>query len=310
MSKVEEATPIIRAATDADWPAIHALIRAAEPVDRAGLVNVDGSVRWQPLASWEIVVAEDHGVPVGYAGILWPTQDNCHAMTLRIHPAYRGQGFGTRLGHYLVERAQQRGIGLMGEYQSYQPLASSFIRRFGGQEIGRWHEMVADPLPQHVSAPALPEGYRLRHAVAGRDEAAFADVFGDTFREHRFLSPPSVEDVRERWGSPLFDGDRVALAEYAGDVVGVSVIRPVAIYRGDQLVSAGVIGPVGVRTAHRQRGLARALVLDNLRYGRQAGWETASLSVDEINHNAQALYRSLGFVKQYEWVWWQIKHEA
>jgi mycothiol synthase len=297
----------LRPATPADLEAIHNLFRAAEPIDHTARVRVDGSVDWQPLANWDIFVVEQAMTVVGFGAILWPTQDNCHAAEVLVHPDFRCQGFGTQLANQMLARCSERGIGLMGEYPGQLVHAPRFMQRLGAVEIGRWHEMVADPLPQTLEARPLPQGYTLRHAVAGQDEAIFADIFRDSFSEHRFMSTPSLENVRERWQNPQFDGNRFALAEYAGEVVGVSAIRAATVYRGKQMVTAGHIGPVGVRAAHRQRGLARALMVDNLQYAARAGWETASLSVDEVNHHAQALYRSLGFARDHDWIWWQIK---
>ncbi|MBA3468659.1 MAG: GNAT family N-acetyltransferase [Herpetosiphonaceae bacterium] len=299
--------PTLRTATPADWTAIQNLIRAAEPVDRAARVALDGSVPWQPMANWEVFVAEQAASIVGFGALLWPTQDNCHAAELLIHPNFRRQGLGTRLARQLLARADERGIGLLGEYQGMLAGAAPFMQTLGATEVGRWHEMVADPLPRSLEARPLPDGYTIRHAVAGQDEAVFADIFRDSFSEHRFMSTPPVESVRERWSNPQFDGNGYALAEYAGEVVGVSAIRAATLYRGNAMVTAGHIGPVGVRAGHRQRGLARALMIDNLRHAAQVGWETASLSVDEVNLQAQALYRSLGFVRQHDWVWWKIK---
>lgn len=296
----------LRDATSADTPAIKALIEAAEPGDRSAQTDVRGVAQWREPDDWaDVVVAEENGAMVGYGSLLWPgspTSRNVHAL---VHPRWRRRGVGRQLAAWLQARANAAGQTLVGSYHSDIEAAAAFVAALGGRLMGRWHEMVADPLP-NFAAPALRDGYTLRHAVRGHDEAHFAEVFRDSFSEHRFMQTPSVESVGRRWSQPQFDGNRIAFAEHAGAIVGVSAIRSAVTYRGDQLVSAGHIGPVGIRAAHRGRGLARALMIDNLNYAVRAGWQTASLAVDEINHHAQALYRSLGFKHVHDWVWWQL----
>lgn len=299
----------LRDTTLADTPAIKALIEAAEQVDRSAQTDVNGVAQWREPDDWaDVVVAEENGVMVGYGCLLWPGSPTSRNSDALVHPGWRRRGIGRQLVAWLQARADAAGQTLVGSYHSDSAAAAAFVATLGGEVLGRWHEMVADPRPS-FAAPALREGYTLRHAVRGQDEAHFADVFRDSFSEHRFMQTPSVESIGRRWNQPQFDGNRIAFAEYAGAIVGVSAIRSAVTYRGDQLVSAGHIGPVGVRTAHRGRGLARALMIDNLQYSAHAGWQTASLAVDEINQNAQALYRSLGFKHVHDWVWWQLDNE-
>lgn len=52
---------------------------------------------------------------------------------------------------------------------------------------------------------------------------------------------------------------------------------------------------LGVRPDHRREGIARRLVLDALRSGREAGIVTASLEVRSSNLAARALYERMGF---------------
>jgi mycothiol synthase len=296
----------IRSATPADTPALKAILEAAEPIDRAGRVDLAGAGQWREPDSWDdVIVAEQDGAIVGYGALLWPTAPDARDAEVVVHPAWRRRGHGRQLVGRLRAMAAASGQTLQGEYASHNPAAAAYVAALGGELIGRWHQMVADPV-NDFAPPPLPAGYRLRNAVVGQDEAGFADVFRDSFSDHRFMSTPQVESVRRRWQTPEFDPGRFAFAEYDGQIVGVSALRPAYLYRGGRLAQAGHIGPVGTRSAHRSRGLARAMMVNNLAYIRRQGWPVASLAVDEINHTAQALYRSLGFAVAYDWIWWRL----
>jgi ribosomal-protein-alanine N-acetyltransferase len=56
---------------------------------------------------------------------------------------------------------------------------------------------------------------------------------------------------------------------------------------------------LGVAQAFRRRGIARALVSDLCREGRDLGSSVVLLEVRESNEPALSLYRSLGFEEQY-----------
>lgn len=296
----------IHSASAADTPALVSLLEAAEPLDRTGRVDSDGIGQWREPDTWDdVIVARQEGEIVAFGALLWPTGPDARGAEVLVHPAWRRRGIARRLADRLRAMAAAHGQTLQGSYVSHAGGAPALVKALGGEEIGRWHHMVADPL-QAFAPPPLPAGYRMRHAVAGQDEAAFADIFRDSFSEHRFMSTPPAENVRRRWQTSAFDPATIAFAEHDGQIVGVSALRPAQVYRGDQLVKAGYIGPVGTRAAHRGRGLARALVVDNLEYMRRQGWPAASLDVDEINHTAQALYRSLGFAIDHDRIWWRL----
>ena len=80
------------------------------------------------------------------------------------------------------------------------------------------------------------------------------------------------------------------LVATAGDqVAGYAV----AHYAGDE----GEILNLGVGTAHRRRGIGRALVEEILRMLGRRGVRSAYLEVRESNSAAQRLYEALGFTK-------------
>ncbi|HYF62985.1 MAG TPA: GNAT family N-acetyltransferase, partial [Herpetosiphonaceae bacterium] len=162
----------IRSASPADVPALAAILEAAEPFDRAGRVDSEGAGQWRDPDSWaDVIVAEHAGALVGFGALLWPTAPDARGADVVVHPAWRRRGVGRQLTERLRAMLGAGGQTLQGEYASYAPAAAGLVAALGGELIGRWHQMVADPVPD-FAPPPLPEGYRLRHAVVGQDEEA------------------------------------------------------------------------------------------------------------------------------------------
>jgi len=301
---------ILRSATPADSAAIRGILEAAEPYDRLARVDSHGVGLWRDPETWsDVVVAEmDHAV-VGYGALLWPTGPAARAAEVVVHPAWRRRNIGRQLALRLQGMPGSPAPALQGIYSSHVPAAAAFVAAMGCETLGRWRFMLADP-PPSLGAVALPEGYRLRHPVIGRDESAFVDIFSAAFKGHRFMEPPTLHQIRQRWRSPEFDPRSCILADCAGQIIGMSSVRPTSVYRGDRLVKAGYIWVIGTHADHRNRGIARAMLGESVNFMRDQGWEIASLDVDELNRPAQRLYRALGFAPVYDRVWWRLPASA
>ncbi|MDJ1157471.1 GNAT family N-acetyltransferase [Chelatococcus sp. SYSU_G07232] len=75
---------------------------------------------------------------------------------------------------------------------------------------------------------------------------------------------------------------------------------------GLAVVERGMVGlfDILVESAHRGRGLGRALVSSLMAWGREQGAAEAYLQVMATNAPAIALYRSLGFADAYRYAYW------
>ncbi len=67
---------------------------------------------------------------------------------------------------------------------------------------------------------------------------------------------------------------------------------------GDGVV---ITGNVVTDPAHRRKGYAAAMVRTGLAWAGRAGATLAALNVAADNPGAQALYRSLGYTRQYDY---------
>jgi len=115
------------------------------------------------------------------------------------------------------------------------------------------------------------------------DTAVFADIAPDVFDE-------TVESrrLRDYLGTPghimvlAFDGDLVV-----GQCAGV-------LHRHPDKPTELYVDEVGTASTHRRRGIARAMLDELFRWGRELGCEEAWLGTELDNHAANALYRGYG----------------
>ena len=141
-------------------------------------------------------------------------------------------------------------------------------------------------LDDELPAPELPPGYTLRHVHGEADLEPRVAVHRDAFAPSRM----TVEKHRAVMAAPTYRPDL--------DLVVVAPDRAFAAYCLVWLDSAnqhGVFEPVGCLSAHRQRGLAAAVVRAGLRRLRALGATGATVLSHAAAVPANRLYQSLGF---------------
>ncbi|MDX6549253.1 MAG: mycothiol synthase [Gaiellales bacterium] len=176
-----------------------------------------------------------------------------------------------------------------------EPLVAALLTGHGFREVRRFWAMrvTFDGVP---AAPEAIPGVELRILVPGQEEAVY-DCLAEAFHDH--------------WGEPLEPLDRflhrhVEVAEFfdpglwqlawQGDrVVGALVASP----RSDEDASLGYIELVGVRRAHRGRGVGEALLRGSFVTFHEHGRQGAMLHVDsESVTGATRLYERVGMTAQ------------
>lgn len=143
------------------------------------------------------------------------------------------------------------------------------------------------------TAPAvLPAGYTLE-PVSARDAGSVAEFINTrnrNFREVRGSSDARVEDLAAFIASDEYlDGGLVRLLAPDGGTCGTLRVER------DLDDGSAFIGTISVDREHRGKGLARALIRSALSIARDAGIQTAFLSVNADNLVALELYRKEGF---------------
>lgn len=141
---------MIRTARRADRPAIERLQqRLPEPAPELLAPVADGNL----LVS--VTEANGRESVVGY--LLWFPGDPVYAAELVVHPAYRGEGRGTRLFRALFDQLEQ-GTAVHLRVAAANDSAIGLYRRLGFERVER--------IPEAYESGA---GYRMRYLVGKND---------------------------------------------------------------------------------------------------------------------------------------------
>ncbi|WP_137935866.1 GNAT family N-acetyltransferase [Chitinivorax sp. B] len=96
----------------------------------------------------------------------------------------------------------------------------------------------------------------------------------------------------------------ILLAEYVGEAVGFAQLYPT--FSSLAATRYFVLYDLYVAPTCRRMGMARTLLTAAADVGRQQGAARLSLSTATTNHNAQALYESLGWVRDREFYYYDL----
>ena len=304
----------VREATEADYPAVGAVLTAAQggrTVSAADLKASAEKTRTHPkglhLAQW---VAETRGEIVGFAGVVqWAGSHHPdrYNTTLAVPPQFGRQGIGTALAETVQAHLQGRGVQeVLAAAKENEPYAVAFLERRGFTELEREFANIlhmADLVPLAVS---LPAGYRLTslqdfRAEVGEERAL--EAFRATFNEARAdeprqipAQPYSMDDIRAYLKHPTFLPEGIWLAvtpsgmTQSGEVAALTELWQDL---GDpQRLSTGL---TGTARAHRRRGLALALKVAALERAQRRGIRQVITHNASVNVPMLAINEKLGF---------------
>lgn len=225
-----------------------------------------------------------------------------HAFDLFVSPAARGgpaELLMLRDAHTTTQ-AFVAGQGLaersvITDVFSCDEVRRDLLAQLGFSEYRLWDHVTERDLVGEIAPPRLPAGYSLRHA-ASADYGQLAAVRNDAF-DNGWTPEQYRDQVMAKPGYAL-ERELLAVAP-DGQIAAFTMIWL------DQLNQVGLFEPVGVASAHRRLGLARALMLHGLAEMRRAGMRSAIVAHDATNLPARELYLSLGFTKRYETLGYQ-----
>jgi GNAT superfamily N-acetyltransferase len=215
-----------------------------------------------------------------------------------VHPEHRGRGIGSWLVRWTEDCARRHGGTVVGQTVPADGSAERMFQALGYQQ--GWTSWVLEVPPgSSIEPQPLPEGYRLRDFVPGQDENAAFRVIEDAFGEWPDRQPSTLGDWAARTTQrPGFEPWQLRLIESPEEeVVGAAF----TILAGE----CGYIDQLAVRADQRNRGLARALLVDAFERARAKGLTRSELATDSRT-GALPLYEHVGMVVTKTYRHWQI----
>lgn len=202
-----------------------------------------------------------------------------------VRPGAKGRGIGTLLVRVTESAARDRGAARMLQHAPGEDtLAQALLERHGYRAARRHHEMVIEMEAAPPEPAELPGGLALDR-FREEDARELHDAIGEAFAdEWGFVAMPF-----ERWWE-LRHGDDHSLWFVVRDGDRIAAYARCETGRG-----GGYVGMLGVRRAHRRRGLGRALLLAAFGEFWRRGTPRVSLGVDSENATgATRLYEQAG----------------
>ena len=304
-----------------DISALVPLHVAVEETDHLGLVTTEDDIRkvyampaLHPEENSFVAQAPD-GQIVGAAWVMvnQGEGETVFALNGHVHPAWRRQGIGWRLLDATIMRARERlgeATGRHAWLQSEQVYdtpanagrAALFER--SGFQVACWVLDMRRELPGVGRiAPLVPivqpvVGIQLRKWRAGVDDEAVGWMLDEAFRDHWGYTAIHIDDWLEHVRSGFVSTEHSVLAwDMASDrIVGacVNVCDERTFKRRERREL--YVTDLAVRSEHRRRGVARALLTWTLHRADHLGMQSVGLDADaESRTGAVQLYTGLGF---------------
>lgn len=256
----------------------------------------------------DMVMMEMNGALIGYARVWWAQEEKTRARLYNaiafLVPQWRGQGLGQTVLAW--QEARLRDIASTHPAdgsRAFQVFSSeneqaktALVERAGYAPVRYFYEMIRPTLNDIPGRP-LPAGLEVR-PVKPEHLRAIYDANVEAFRDHWGYVPPA-EDSYQAWlSNDEFQPDiwKVAWDARANTVAGMVLgfINHAQNEKYHRL--RGWTENICTARAWRKRGVAHALIAENLRELKARGMTEAALGVDTENTSgALRVYEDMGF---------------
>jgi GNAT superfamily N-acetyltransferase len=274
-----------RPATADDMAAIHDLVTACER-ELHGRVHTDPGGIAADLSRPGLVMELDTLLIHDRAGELAAWAWVNRRSEVDVHPRHRGRGLGASLLDWAEERARWAGDERLVQTVPDDDTNAVALLRSRGYErlVTSW--LLEFAMPDEPTLPELPAGISVRPFLPGDEHAAHV-LIEDAFDEWQSRRKPYEEWARHTVERPTFAPAMSGLAFTDGQLVGavISLDLPEA--------DGGYIEQLAVHRDHRNRGIARLLLLHAFRAFHGQGHRTCTLWTHS-DTGALALYLHVG----------------
>jgi len=304
----------LRAPTLADVPSAVAMFNASA-IDTAGTPQFseeEFAADWQEpgfdLATDARVIVNAENQVVGSADVIFRAPYVRNFVWARVHPAYRGQGFGTLLTAWAEARirerlpeapAEARVTALCQNIATHQA-ATTLLADLGYAHTRSFYTMKIE-MTEPPPVPQWPTGVTVRTMVPGQDELALYRAKDETFRDHWGYVAGDFDEAFANWlhhlqHNQLHDPTLyfMAVAQAASgseEIVGYAFCEPTTT---DDPGMAWV-DSLGVRRPWRRQGVALAMLHQLFGEFYRRGINKVGLGVDASSlTGATQLYERAG----------------
>jgi mycothiol synthase len=271
---------------------------------------------WDPSLRRVRLVAECDNVVVGWGDVghmWWAFHPRKFVLRLNVDPAYQQQGIGSQLYGALMNKLAAWNPMLLGaETRKSWPHSLEFLTRRGfAEHHRRWESCLV------LNAARLEPfaGAYERMAQQGLEIVTFAEERAR--RGARFLRDVFDLEVRAQTGEPGFDLGILTYERFVaneietGDALdhgsvlaldGQKLVGVCRLGRQPSVPSQLHIGFTGVQPEYRRRGIASALKLRTVEFGRAHGFAEIRTENDTTNAAMLHINAALGFRLEPPWI--------
>ncbi len=192
----------------------------------------------------------------------------------------------------LVQPFPERAARLIFEYRTHETEAIQYVQSRGFQyaeSVFTMHRSLNAPFPSSEN----PQGIEIRRwkMESEPEQRAYVAARNECFPE----APITLEEWQYYLRSPQW-----AVGTMIAAISGRELVGAVQVYwneEGNQQAGRkiGFTEDIFVREPWRKRGIARAAIVEGMRYLKENQLEEAVLNVRALNENALGLYKELGF---------------
>lgn len=300
----------IRQGTSADYAAIAKVSNLAMPeyqLSATQLQRFEDTL--DPRCKLGFFVAEDDGQVIGYAQYMqWADVYHPQAfwITVQVHPDHQRQGIGTQLYTTLSDTLSVYDpINFRSSIYDGYAGALAFTQKLGFVEYSRRIDLTCDldtvDLSQFASAVENARADNFRFVPISKirnDNLVVATIFDVQWSLEldvpldETLTRPSLHQWRkEVVDNEMYMGDASFLVMQDEEYVALTHVYK---YSDDRLY----IEFTGVRPAFRRRGIATAMKVLSMQWGKDNGFKYMGTTNDAVNTGMLAINQQLGFVQR------------